>query len=125
MTLVASVGALEACAKKGKGEGKRDKLPNFADRGTVQDDGPKTQVPPPPGGKDNDDPGKKDPIMDPEAKKILAACFDLPEASVADVVGWTDATASKDAANAVCALLDKAKYAKGVVNAQGAAVAID
>ena len=108
--LFAAAGAV-GCAKKGSGNGSRATRPETASQGTIQDDGNKNQKPETPNDP-NKPPAEKPPVvvMDPEAKAILADCFKVPVAEVADVVGWTDPVKSKDEANALCAKLASAKY---------------
>lgn len=95
--------AATGCVKKGKGKGTRDIRPDG--NGTIFDDGDKNQKP-------KEEETKEE--MNPEAKAILAACFNLDVSEVEDVVGWTDATASVNAANELCAKLEKTGFKNGI-----------
>ncbi len=93
------------CVKKGSGKGSRAVRPDA--NGSIFDDGDKNQKP-----KETDDKDKdpEEEQMNPEARAILAACFNLDVSEVENIVGWTDPTAAVAAAKDLCAKLDKTGF---------------
>lgn len=73
----------------GKGEGTRDFLPNFDDRGSIMA------------------PGRG-------AVEFLNSCFNLPPGEIAEFVGWMSAQVKLDNLAKVCRGLAAAGYSEGV-----------
>lgn len=113
LTLSLALLPLTGCFKKGEGKGNRKSKPTPGSTGDIFVPGPgsKPGVP---------KPGEPTPGMDPQAKAILAACFNIPLEEVEDVPGWTDPEASAAAANALCAQLANVNYNNGTVSATAA-----
>ncbi|NDE15876.1 hypothetical protein EBZ80_13190 [bacterium] len=84
--LCASIGYLTNC---GKGNGTRDFLPDFSDRGSIFA------------------PGRG-------AVEFLNNCFNLPPGEIAEFVGWMSARLKLDALSAVCSGLADSGFAEGV-----------
>ena len=115
--LALALAAAGGCAKKGSGKGTRDRRPNFKDSGTIGDNGPLPPSPPD-GQPDND------PTLDPEAARILAACFKVDVSEVSYVPGWDDPAKARAGAAALCAKLQQVGYDAGV-SPTAAQVAVD
>lgn len=73
----------------GKGDGKRDFLPDFSDRGSLFS------------------PGRG-------AVEFLNSCFNLPPGEIAEFVGWMSAQLKLDSLAKVCSGLAEADFAGGV-----------
>ncbi len=96
------------CVKKGEGKGTRAVRPDA--NGSIFDDGDKNQKP-----KETEDKeGPEKEQMNPEARAILAACFNVDVSEVENIVGWTNPTSAVAAAKALCAKLDKTGFKSGI-----------
>jgi len=108
--MLTSTFLLGGCFKKGDGKGSRKTKPKSVAPGDVFVPGPGNK------------PGvvTKPEFMNETARKILAACFNIPEEEVQDVVGWNNAATAIDAANALCDRLAAVNFNGGTVNATAA-----
>jgi len=107
-----------SCFKKGEGKGTRKVRPS---PGTVGD----IFVPGPGNKPGSEKPSTTPEQMDSNAKAILAECFGIEVKEVADIVGWTDPSASSVAAKALCADLDAVNYDGGTIANTAAPVEVD